>query len=175
MSSFQAPGKPPVIGDLVRDRQRLEVWCNKCHRQALIPPEEAVRMLGPGTTFPMLGAGSSAPPAAPAGVTARSGLAAAARSRTSTPTWRPTAACPCRSRSLRAFYRWEAMRPRVIRHGGISGGGGEVYDRVLAPSWALSEGAFMAINTKGSRLGLTSPVTPLRETDTFSGPRVWSI
>jgi hypothetical protein len=53
MSKFApAPGRVPVIADLVRDGQRLEVWCCRCDRCEQIAPERAVELLGPNTTFP---------------------------------------------------------------------------------------------------------------------------
>lgn len=48
--------RPPVIGDLVRDRQRLEIYCAgpRCPRggaPVVLDPEDAVKLLGPQTTF----------------------------------------------------------------------------------------------------------------------------
>lgn len=47
------PGRAPVLAELIRDRQRLEVWCCRCHRCEQIPPERAVELLGANSTFPM--------------------------------------------------------------------------------------------------------------------------
>ena len=45
---------PPIIGDLVGARQRLEIWCcnRDCRRHTYLAPEDAVRLLGANTTFP---------------------------------------------------------------------------------------------------------------------------
>lgn len=53
MSKFAAaPGRAPVIADMVERRQRLEVWCGRCHRCEQIAPERAVELLGANVTFP---------------------------------------------------------------------------------------------------------------------------
>jgi hypothetical protein len=42
----------PVIGDLVPNRQRLELGCGICRHSAVWSPLEAVERLGATTTFP---------------------------------------------------------------------------------------------------------------------------
>ena len=44
-------GREPVIGELIGDRQRLDVWCGDCPRQVSIDAAEAVRLLGANTTY----------------------------------------------------------------------------------------------------------------------------
>lgn len=46
----------PAIGDLIRDRQRLEIYCagHECPRRGrpvILDPEDAVKLLGAETTF----------------------------------------------------------------------------------------------------------------------------
>lgn len=54
MRKFETdPAKAPVLAELIRDRQRLEVWCCRCYRHEQIAPERAVELLGANTTFPM--------------------------------------------------------------------------------------------------------------------------
>jgi hypothetical protein len=46
----------PVIGDLIAQRQRLELGCATCRHSAVRSPLEAVERLGARTTFPQAGA-----------------------------------------------------------------------------------------------------------------------
>lgn len=49
--AMSTASNPPLIGELLASRIRLEISCTECHRSVLWSPEQAAQILGARTPF----------------------------------------------------------------------------------------------------------------------------